>query len=128
MRSATEFIVGHEDTDDKGTLQICKILRELTGIYDRFVILTFGDLSYYTVLNSSYHLDFTGQAKKGDLIRLESNAAVNTGLWLDISVVVYKTGKKENVIATGRFVFELQKISNDLLAVNTTVQHHYEHI
>jgi len=119
IQSAIEFVVSDEDTNDKGTLHICKVLNELTDIYDRFVMLTFGDLSYYTVHNSSYHLDFTGQAKKGDLIRLVSKAAINPGLWLDINIVAYKTGKKENVIATGRFVFELQKINEDTFAVPT---------
>ena len=114
MQSAIEFAVKREDTDNKGMLHLCRVLREVTGIYDQFVILTFGDLSYYTVLNSSYHLDFTGQAKKGDVIRLESKAAINPGLWLDISIVAYKTGKKESIIATGRFVFELQKIKENL--------------
>ena len=108
--SATVFAVKREDTDNNGWLRFCSLLREVTGIYDRFVILTFGDLSYYKVLNSSYHLDFTGQAKKGDLIRLESKASINPGLWLDINIVAYKTGKKESIIATGRFVFELEKI------------------
>lgn len=128
IHSAIEFIVNDEDTNDKGALHLCRILHELTGIYDRFVILTFGDLSYYTVLNSSYHLDFTGQAKKGDLIRLESKAAINPGLWLDINIVAYQTGRKENIIATGRFVFELQKINNNLFAAPAAVEHLYEHI
>ena len=114
MHSAIVFAVKREDTDPKGWLRLCSLLREVTAIYDRFVILTFGDLSYYKVLNSSYHLDFTGQAKKGDLVRLESSASINPGLWLDINIVAFKTGRKESVIATGRFVFELEKIKDGL--------------
>jgi hypothetical protein len=126
MQSAIEFIVHHEDTNDNSALHLCKILHEVTAIYDQFVILTFGDLSYYTVLNSSYHLDITGQAKKGDLVRLESKAAINPGLWLDINIVAYRAGRKENVIATGRFVFELKKINETLPMAPTVPEYCYE--
>ena len=125
LQLASQFVVSSEDTNENGALHMCRVLRELTAIYDRFIIMTFGDLGYYSILNSSYHLDFTGQAKKGDLIRLESKATINPGLWLDISIVAYKTGKKENIIATGRFVFELQKI---MKTSATLMQHQLETI
>ena len=82
----TEFTVAHEDTNDKDLLHLCRLLREFTGIYDQHVIDTFGDLGYYRVLNSSYHVDLTGQAKKGDRIRLEAKATVYPARLLDVSI------------------------------------------
>ncbi len=124
LKSGTEFIVGKEDTNDRGALHICRILRELTGIYDQFVINAFGDLGYYKLLNSSYRLDLTGQAAQGDHIRLDATANVNPGRSVDISVAVYRIGRKPTAIASGHFVFTLQKARKEPVLQNTQSLHY----
>ena len=112
LKSEIDFIVKTEDTGSNGALHICRILRELTDMHDHFVISTFGDLGIYKHLNTTYRLDMTGKAKKGDEIRIEAKAAVSRGYSVDITITVYNTRRK-NVIARGRFVFELQNAGKE---------------
>ena len=103
-----EFVVRQQDINEEGTLTVCKILREITVLYNQAIILAFGDLNFYQVLTSSYKLDFLNKAHPGDLIKLESTAIISFGSSLEIDIIVHKKSKKDNTVAKGRFVYTMQ--------------------
>jgi len=103
-----EFVVRREDINDNGILTVCKILKEITSLYDQAVILAFGDLNFYSILNSSYHLEFKSPAYPGDVITLDSTAIISFGQSLEIYIIVSKRTKKDNTIAQGHFIFHLE--------------------
>ena len=108
LQFTSEFTVKRDDINDKGILTVCKVLREITTLYDQAVILAFGDLNFYNVLNSSYHLEFKSPAYPGDVIMLESTAVVSFGQSLEIYIIVSKRTKRDSTIAQGHFIFHLQ--------------------
>lgn len=100
-----EFIVDDEHITDKGILTACKILGEITRLYDQTIIAGFGDLNYHKTNTSSYHIDLIDTAHKGDVIRLETEATVHPGLSIDLNVIVNNLSQKNRTLAIGHFVF-----------------------
>jgi acyl-CoA thioesterase FadM len=105
---SNEFIVRQDDINDEGILATCNLLREITSLYDQAIVLAFGDLSYYRVVTSSYQLDFLKHAYLGDKINIQSDASVHFGLSLEVNITVHKKNKRNEVLATGNFIFNLQ--------------------
>jgi acyl-CoA hydrolase len=108
VRHLNEFIVHPEHINDKGVLGLCKILKEITHLYDRAIIHAFGDLSYYKVEASSHHLDLKDMARVGDVIRLDAESIVHLGLSVDVNIIVNNASSNDRTLAIGHFVFSRQ--------------------
>jgi len=108
LRLSNDFIVRDDHVNDEGTLATCNLLREITSLYDKAIVVAFGDLSVYKILTSSYQLNVINQAHLGDQLRFQSDAIIYFGVSLEVTITVNKQGKKNQTLATGHFIFNLE--------------------
>ena len=93
------------NTDERGILQPCLILQEVSMINDRAIMEAFGHLNFSAINILRYHVYFHEAALNGDTLHIEASYRYSvTGLLIEIKVHKIRTRKKIMVL-TGDFTF-----------------------
>jgi len=88
LQLTNDFVVKSKDLSYNNALNIGKIMHEMRNLSEIAILIAFGEIAYPCVRNSSYHLDFTGKAYKGDVVKLELDAVYSFGLSLEVHISV----------------------------------------
>ena len=100
------FYVKDRNLNTDGTLDTCKILKEILAINDLAIFNTYGYLDYSAIKTPHYNLSFSGEGELYDLIELEARYAVVADGTLSIKLFVRKRQHGAGMtIAEGSFIF-----------------------
>ena len=100
------FYVRDRNLNEDGTLDVCKILKEIVFLNDQVIVSAYGVLDYNSLMTWHYNISFNGEAALYDYIELESRYVVTADNKLSIQLYVSKgSGDSNETIAEGNFVF-----------------------
>ena len=100
------FYVRDRNLNEDGTLDVCKILKEIVFLNDQVIVSAYGVLDYNSLMTWHYNISFNGEAALYDYIELESRYVVTADNKLSIRLYVSKgLGDGNETIAEGNFVF-----------------------
>jgi|GEM_PF-2807860 len=105
------FYVRDRNLNEDGTLDVCKILKEIVFLNDQVIVSAYGALDYNSLMTWHYNISFNGEAALYDYIELESRYVVTADNKLSIQLYVSKgSGDRNETIAEGNFVFASRSV------------------